>query len=1161
MSRYPLLAFFCGGILCMIQMEVSAQALASSDARHNGKADIQQQKQQSEDPEARPLTDILAELEAEYLVHFGYEGKLLEGKTAKPEESQRPRKNLESLLASLLSPLHLQFEKLSDDSYVIFSDKKEKKESKIENVKPQVEGTSHLNKLPKVASLENFVFNQHYYWEKDITGKVTDADDGGALPGVNVLVKGTTTGTVTDVDGNYSITVPGNESVLVYSSVGYVTQEVIVGTQSTIDVSLSTDVRALSEVVVVGYGTQERAKVTGAISSVTAEEINALPVPSLDAALQGRAAGVNVTNSGAPGVNPQVKIRGIGTVGNTEPLYVIDGVPTRGGLNSINPNDIESIEILKDAATAAIYGSRGANGVVMVTTKKGQAGQVNVSLDSYYGVQNAWTQLDLLNVDQYLAYGRDLQLNAGQPIPQRFEDLGEFAGIETDWQDAMFQSAPIQDHNISVSGGSETATFNVGAGYFEQEGIMLGTGFKRVSFRANTEFDLGRVTIGNTLTLANTNRQVEPFEGGRSQIEHMIKSVPYIPIYDENRIGGFRAPDRLDGSDPANPVLHAMLIDNTNVDFKVLGTAYANVEIIEGLTYKFLLGLNANYGHTRDFVPMYNAGDFSINPTADLSETRSTFISPLISNQLNYDKTFGNHTVGATAVVERQTSTFNDLDGSGENTISSDIPVLGGVSNPVVGGDRNEYALISYIGRVNYDYAGKYLLSASIRRDGGSRFSQDEKWGTFPSVSAGWRISEESFMEGATFISDLKLRGSWGKTGNDNIGDYGYSPTLNSNFYYNFNGNLVPAYTVRDLANPNIKWETTVMTNIGLDLGLLDDRIRLSVEYFDNETQDMLLSVPIPPSLGYDGAPTANVGTVSNSGFEIMAGYSKNSGDFQWGLNGNISFVNNELVSLGIGNTIFGPAFEGDPTTYTEEGEPIAYFYGWEVEGIFQSEQEVQQANALGDPNEPYQNSSTSAGDIRFRDIDGNGVINADDRTNIGHFLPDFFYGLNATANWRNFDFTMFIQGVSGNEILNTNTYDLQGMTRLFNSGTAVLDRWTPQNTDTDIPRAVTGDPNRNARLSTRYIEDGSYLRIKNLSIGYSLPTDILGALGDSFISSLRIYVTSQNLLTLTDYSGYDPEIGVRSDLTGLNASLSNGVDYGQFPQARTFLAGIQIGF
>jgi TonB-dependent starch-binding outer membrane protein SusC len=979
-----------------------------------------------------------------------------------------------------------------------------------------------------------------------VRGTVTAAEDNETLPGVNVLIKGTTMGTATDIDGNFSIEVPNNNAVLVFSFIGYKQQEVRIGSNSIINVALESELSALSEIVVVGYGTQERAKVTGAISSVSAEKIRELPVPNLASALQGRAAGVTVTNPGTPGGSPLVRIRGIGTVGNNDPLYVIDGVPA-GGLNQINPADIESIEVLKDASAAAIYGSRAANGVILVTTKRGRVGKPVVTVNSYVGSQAAWRKLDLLNREQYLAFGRDLLANGDQPAPQRFDNLGEFANVDTDWQGEMFRSAPIQDHNVAISGGSENAVYNISMGYFNQEGIMLGTGFERVSFRSNTEFKVHKkVSIGQTLTVAYSDMANEPFTGGRSQLEHIVKQVPYIPVRDESRLGGFRSPDRIDGSDPENPVLNAMLRTDRSQDYKILGTAYVNVDLFEGFRYKFLVGVDLALGIGDTYSPRFNAGDFNNQPFAAISQTRSNFFSPLISNQFSYNKTIGKHSFDLLGVIEQQTFTSSNLTGTGQNFLTNDVKVLQGVQNQTTTGSKTEYALISYIGRINYDYEQKYLFSASVRRDGGSRFGPANKWGTFPSLSLGWRLSEENFMKGLTALSDLKLRASYGETGNDRIGDYVYQGTINSNHFYNFDGSLEGGSTVSALANADLRWETTIMKNIGFDLGLFNDGVNLSFEYFNNRTEGMILGVPIPPSLGYDGAPVANVGTVSNRGVEITAGYRKFGGDFQFSIDGNIGFVRNELVSLGSGNTIFGPDFQGDQLTYTEEGRPIAYFFGWEADGLFQSgESTAQQPNA-------------EAGDIRFRDINGDGVINASDRTYLGHYLPDFTYGLNLSANYRNFDFTVFMQGVQGNEIFNLLRFHTEGMTRLFNASTAVLDRWTPTNTNTTFPRAVSGDPNRNARASSRWVEDGSYMRVKNIILGYNVPASQLTAWSKGTISKVRIYIQSQNPLTFTKYSGYDPEIAVR---TGINSSLGAGIDYGQYPAARTIIGGIQLTF
>lgn len=1008
---------------------------------------------------------------------------------------------------------------------------------------------STLRRLVFLLMLGSMLFPQALQAQdssRKVSGTVKSSDGSETMPGVNVLIKGTTQGTATDIDGNFSIDVPSENSVLVISFIGYRTLEVRVGNQTRIDVNLEPDLSSLSEVVVIGYGTQERAKVTGAISSVGADQIRELPVPNLASALQGRAAGVLVTNAGAPGTDPIVRIRGIGTVGNNDPLYVIDGIPA-GGLNQINPADIASIEVLKDASAAAIYGSRAANGVILVTTKKGSIGKVKVTLDSYYGTQSAWKQLDLLNRDQYIAFGRELLANGNQPAPQRFDDLGELANVDTDWQGEMFRSAPIQDHNLNISGGTESALYNVSFGYFAQDGIMRGTGFERVSFRTNTEFKINKyVNVGQTLTVAYSDRANEPFTGGRSQLEHMVKQVPYIPVRDATRLGGFRSPDRVDGSDPENPVLNAELRTNRQQDYKILGTAYLDVMPFEGFRYRFLVGLDVGIGSNDQYTPRFFAGDFNNQAFASISQTKSTFVSPLFSNQFSYTKTIQKHTFDLLGVIEQQTFKNTSLNGTGQNFLTNDVRVLQGVQNQTTTSNEINYALISYVARINYDYDQKYLFSASVRRDGGSRFGPNNKWGTFPSISLGWRISQENFMKSATWLSDLKIRGSYGETGNDRIGDYVYQGTINSNLFYNFDGSLQGGSTISALANANLRWESTIMKNIGLDFGLFSDRFVGSLEWFDNTTEGMILGVPIPPSLGFDGAPVANVGTVNNRGVELTIGYRKYTGDFQFSIDGNLGTVKNELVSLGIGNTIFGPGFQGDPLTFTEEGRPIAYFYGWLADGLIQQGESVP-----GQPN-------SAPGDIRFRDLNNDGVINASDRTFLGHYLPDLTYGLNFSANYKNFDFTMFLQGVHGNEIFNNLRYHTEGMTRLFNASTVVLDRWTPTNTNTDVPRAVSGDPNRNARASSRFVEDGSYMRVKNIILGYTIPSTALTQWTNGYVSRVRIYFQTQNPLTFTKYTGYDPEIAVR---TGINSSLGTGIDYGQFPAARTFIGGIQFTF
>jgi TonB-dependent starch-binding outer membrane protein SusC len=559
-------------------------------------------------------------------------------------------------------------------------------------------------------------------------------------------------------------------------------------------------------------------------------------------------------------------------------------------------------------------------------------------------------------------------------------------------------------------------------------------------------------------------------------------------------------------------------------------------------------------------LPAYNTGTggYSSRAVANINQNRQNFTSALLTNQLTFNKAFGKHSINATVVAEQQTYVFSQNTGAGENPLSNDIKEPVALSKVSFNGDRTESALISYIGRVYYEFANKYLIGVSFRRDGSSRFAPDKRWGNFPAVSVGWRINEEPFLADNVF-SDLKLRASYGVTGNNRSGDYAWISTISGNQIYQFDrtgGTGTSGYTIRALANSDLTWESTLMTNIGLDIGILDNQLTLSAEYFYNKTTDMIIQRPIPLSYGYDTAPYDNVGEVANKGFELELGYEKSEGALTFNASANVSVVRNEVLSLGSeGTTVAAGDWYGDNLTNTKVGQPIGYFNGYVVDGIFQvGESSPMQPNAR-------------PGDIRFKDVTGDGELNSDDKTNIGHFLPDFSYGVNLSANWKGFDAALFFQGVSGNEIYSVVKYDLEGMTRLFNSGTAVLNRWTPENPNTNVPRAISGDPNQNARASDRFVEDGSYFRVKNLTLGYNVPVSSLSSLTNNSLTRLRVYFTAQNLLTVTKYeSGYDPEIGNRNDpiVTGnknLNVSLTQGIDYGQFPQPRSFVVGVQVAF
>ncbi|GAA4452608.1 TonB-dependent receptor [Nibrella saemangeumensis] len=1008
--------------------------------------------------------------------------------------------------------------------------------------------------------------------QQPVSGTVkNEAGDG--LPGVNVVEKGTNHGTTTDKDGRFSLTV-GRQATLVFSYIGFVRQEIAVGGRSSINVQLMADEQSLSEVVVVGYGTQKKSSLTGAVSSVAPKDLRALPVISPTQALQGRVPGVSVTNNSSPGSEPVVRIRGVGSISlNPNPLYVIDGVPS-GGLNNLDPKDIESLEVLKDASAAAIYGSRAANGVILITTKKGSTnGKLTVNVDAYYGSQSAWRKLDLLNRDQYIQYGTALLTASGQPVPGRFNNLNTpiydgatqtFAQTDTDWQDVMFRAAPITDNQISISGGNAMSRFYTSAGYFKQDGIMPFTNYNRQSFRINSDHKISKfLTIGQTLLAATDYRRLERDGGGRSLIMNTMRMTPYWPVRDPTKIGGFSTTAQgLDATDPENPlrVAEQEMQFKTDRGVKLLGTIFAEVRFTDFLRYRFNFGGDFAYSRYNGFDPIYNDGNRS-RLIAGVNENRSEYFSTVLTNQLTFEKTFGKHYVNATAVAEQQNSTSRSLSASGQRP-DNNILVIQGVSNPNGSSSKNENSLISYVGRLNYEFGGRYLIGASIRRDGSSKFAPDRKWGTFPAISAGWRISEESFMQNVRSISELKIRGSYGQTGYNAIGDYDWQPLIQANAtIYPFGNQTQLGSFFNRLGNSNLSWEVTTMSNIGIDASLLNNKITLTAEVYNRQTDGLLLSVPLPESMGYSASPLANVGSMRNRGFELSAGYNHSGKNFNWNLTGMFDMTRNKVLGLATPNATINSGnnadFGGFDITRTQVGQPIQSFYGWVVDGIFQSKEDVEKYNAIdGDAKTFYQNDKTSPGDIRFRDLDGNGKIDANDRQFLGSFIPKFSYGLNWGGTYRNFDFTMFFQGVQGNKIYNGTKVIGQGMLRLFNASTDVLQAWTPQNTNTDVPRAISGDPNQNSRTSDRFLEDGSYLRLKNFSIGYTIPAATIGKLTGNVVSRTRVYVSSQNLLTFTKYTGYDPEVSSKN-----YNLLNNGIDYAQYPQARTIMVGLNLSF
>jgi len=976
-----------------------------------------------------------------------------------------------------------------------------------------------------------------------IRGTITDAK-GESIPGATVRLKGNTrVGTITDIDGNYSITIPSDykNGTLVFSFVGYLSQEVAINNKTEIDVVLEQDVQSLDEVVVVGYGTQSKKDITGAIGTVDTEDIKSLPVPTVSNAIQGRAAGVQVVVSGQPGADATFRIRGTGTINNSNPLLVIDGVPTTSGLNQINMNDVESIQVLKDASAAAIYGSRGANGVVIITTKKGKAGKGQLNFDLSSGIQQVANPLEMLNASQYAQLHNEMMQNNGLETRPDFSDPSSL-GEGTDWMGALFRTAPMQNYSMSYSAGNEKSNVYTSLSVLDQQGVVIETGYRRYTAQFNADvlvFD--RLKFGNSLTL---NHDIH--KSGDYSIQNAMAALPSQMIY--NPDGSYAGPIGRPSwyGDIANPIGKAKLVENSTLGYNIRGSIYGDLEITKELSFKSTAGIQANLWDSRTWAPAYDWQPIP-EPDSYLSRSFNKSITWLWDNTLTFRKAFGDHNITALLGSSMQANRYDGMNGSVKGFASNVTQQLdNGTNPPTLGGNASEWGLLSYMARVNYDYLGKYLVTATVRRDGSSRFGEGNKWGVFPSGSFAWRISEEDFFNSSN-IGELKIRLGYGQTGNQEIGNYSFASALSTG-QYNFNGTLVPTVVPAIMPNPNVRWESVEQINLGIDANLFNDRISLTLDGYIKNTNDMLVPMAVPVSTGYSDilVPQINAGKIQNKGLELTLGTTNIQRErFTWTTDFNISYNHNEVISL---NDTVPMSTGGIGFNYNlariQAGRAVNEFYGFVTNGLFQTEEEVGNYAIQVNGSDPF--NRTSPGDIKFMDLDNDGVITDEDRTFIGNPNPDFIFAMNNNFTLGNFDLALFLQGVAGNEIFNANRIWAEGMAVAQNQTTATLDRWTGEGSSNEMPRAVFNDPNKNTRPSDRYIENGSYLRVKNLTLGYNFSSTVLERLS---LSKLRVYASAQNLYTLTKYTGMDPEVPV------------NGIDLNVYPVTRTYTLGLNLSF
>lgn len=984
---------------------------------------------------------------------------------------------------------------------------------------------------------------------KTVTGMVTDVS-GEPIIGANIRIKGTTTGTITDIDGNFSIEAEP-QSVIEVSYIGYLTQETVINNQKSIRFLLKEDTKTLDEVVVIGYGVQKKADLTGSVANINTEKLNTQSNANIGQALQGKIAGVDiVSQGGAPGSGTRIMVRGIGTLNNASPLYIVDGM-YMNSIDHINPNDIASIDVLKDASSAAIYGSRAANGVIIVTTKEGSntEGKPIIDLSVNLGISTASKFLDMLDAKGWAEVTTIARQAIGKPALDMATDLANKP--DNDWQDIMFRPALMQNYNLSVKGGGKYSTYYTGLGYFNQDGIVKGTNYQRYNIQSKNDYKRGIFSAGTNLIISFSHDKPLHQELRGGMIGTILQSVPTLEKYDDTREGGYGGTygDVVNIPHPL-AIIDDNIMDRYNENVKIFANLYAQIELFKGLKYKLNLTPDFSFERYKNYLNKYDFG-LATNSITQLTERQRRRRNILVENLLTFDRTFGEHKISALAGYTYQDSRFRHIQAYGEGLPQGLEEIDAATTNRSNEGNSWRSVLTSILGRVFYSYQNKYLFTATIRRDGSSKFGKNNRYGYFPSFSLGWNVAEEKFMENVHWLDQLKLRGGYGVLGNQEIDNYQYSSTITTGINYpDGNGGLLQGAFPKNFANPDIKWEETAMTNVGIDFMAFNNRLSLTADYYVKNTKDILLTVPIPISSGGANDPIRNAGKIRNNGFEFNLGWmDQPNPDISYGINLIGSFNKNKVIAMGSesGSIKGGSTNQNITTSETKAGYPIGGYWLISTAGYFNSQEEVDAYAKDGKKIQP----AAEPGDIKFVDANNDGVINDDDRVFQGSPFPDFTFALNGNMRYKNFDLSIGLQGVLGNKIYNATRQTLEDVTKGSNFLASCLDYWTPENKNASHPRLTWDDPNRNTRAeSDRYLENGSYLRLRSVQLGYTFPqTWFKGA-----IQHARVYINAENLFTITSYSGYSPDV---------NADNANyrGFDNFIYPTNRTFMLGLNVTF